>query len=56
MKLRIPVGSNGVVLTTGWGKAVKAYNIEKDDIVMFKFGKDEKGALDLTVVPIHADK
>ena len=52
--MKVGTGSNSVTITNGWGKALKAYNIDKNNIVLFKFGLDAKGKLDLTMVPIPA--
>ena len=52
MKMSVGSGSNSVTITTDWGKALKAYKIEKNSIVLFNFGIDEKGKLGLKMEPI----
>ena len=52
IRMKMAEFKNNSMMTSEWGKAVKRYKIEEDDIVLFHFEPTSKGGLELLIVPL----
>ena len=47
--MKIGVGTNNAILTTGWDEVVRRFKLNKDDNVLFCFHEKDDGELHLLV-------
>jgi hypothetical protein len=53
VRMRIGLGSDKAIITSGWQDAVNMYNLREDDIVIFRFHPCQNGGMSLMIM--HVD-